>query len=92
VGNATAAAVVETVDTSNPGDRYWTPEVYTSEVGEVLVKVYVERKLFSEFTVVVEPPENTGGGYGDGVPIGGYDIDDDDSSSRDSGVNMNLLQ
>jgi hypothetical protein len=90
VGNATAASVVETIDTSVPSNRYWTPEVYTSEVGEVLVKVYVDRKLFDEFTAVVEPPENTGG-YGDGVPIGGSG-DDGESSTGYGGVNMNLLQ
>jgi hypothetical protein len=91
VGNATAASVVETIDTTNPSDRYWTPEVYTSEVGEVLVKVYVERKLFDEFTVVVEPPENPSGGYGDGVPIGGYGDGDDDGSGY-GGFNMNTIQ
>jgi serine/threonine-protein kinase len=92
VGNGTAASVVETVDATVPSNRYWTPEVYTSEVGEVLVKVYVDRKLFSEFTVVVDPPENTGGGYGDGVPIGGSVNDDDDDDTGYNGVNMNTIQ
>ncbi len=56
VGEATAASVVETINPKDLSGRYWEPEILTSEVGEVLVKVYVDRKLFDEITVETVPP------------------------------------
>lgn len=45
--------------TLNPAKRsseYWSPTIYTDETGEVLVRVYVDGKLYEDVRATVEPP------------------------------------
>ncbi len=79
VGEATAAYIVEMINPQDLRGRYWEPEIFTSEAGEVLVKVYVDRKLFDELIVEAEAPP----------PV--RNNDDDDSAPDDDGIPFNIL-